>query len=244
MRNQVPSGPRPKDGASHLGLVAAFPWEVASLLRRQRQVERLGDRRYRFLWKGQPVVLAIAGAGAENAYCAARALIQDFQLGGLVSVGFAGGLSEALKAGEVILADEVIEKDTGERFGCQAALLPIAAVLTGSLLSVSAVVNSAEEKRLLAARWAAVAVDMESGAVARASREAGLAFGAVKSITDRSSQSMAIDFQRCRSEHGGLSSWKIVREAMTSPAGLRDLWRLAGNSRRAAGNLALAFAST
>jgi hypothetical protein len=85
---------------------------------------------------------------------------------------------------------------------------------------------------------------MESAGVARAALDAGLPFAAVRSITDASSQSFAIDFQRCRSEHGGLSYWKIVWEAFKSPRGIQDLMQLAGNSRRAAGNLALAIASS
>ncbi len=244
MPDQIPSDSRLEAGATYLGLVAAFSWEVWPLLRKQQRVERLPERRYHFRWRKEPVVLAIAGAGAENAYRAADALARNFRLRGLVSVGFAGGLSDALGAGEVVLASEVIEQETGERFACQTALLPIAPVLTGSLLSVSAVVNTAEEKRQLAERWGAVALDMESGGVARAAQGAGLPFGVVKSITDGSNQSIAIDFQRCRSDDGGLSSWKIVRAALTSPGGLRDLWKLAGSSRRAAGNLALVFAST
>ena len=224
-----------------LGLVAAFRREVSALLRRQSNVERLGDGRYRFSWRGHPVLLAIAGAGAENARRAARSLHGDARLSGLISIGFAGGLSDTLALGEVILAEEVIEEATGERFPCGLDLLPIPMAQRGKLLSVAAVVNSVSEKSALEGRWKALAVDMEAAGVASAAREAGLPFGAVKSITDASRQSLAIDFQRCRSQHGGLSYGKIVREAVRTPGGLRDLVRLAGSSRRAAGSLAMAL---
>ena len=229
--------------AGHLAIVAAFRREVSELLRRQPQVSRLGNHCFRFELKGVPVVLAIAGAGRENAYRAACDLNREFLVTGLVSIGFAGGLRESVRAGELVLAEEVIEGATGERYPCHAGLLPIDSAVQGSLLSAATVVISPDEKRALERRWGAIAVDMESGGVARASKELGVPFAALKSITDVSDQSIAIDFQRCRSDDEGLSSWKIVREGMANPRGLRDLWRLAGSSRRAAGKLALALCS-
>jgi nucleoside phosphorylase len=227
--------------SARLAMIAAFRWEVAALLRRQRNVSRLGDGRFRFLLQGEPVVLAIAGAGAVNAYRAACELIHDFSAAGVVSIGFAGGLRETLRAGELLVAEEVIEQSSGEHYPCRTQLLPLDGAMHGPLLSAAAVVNSAETKRALAARWNALAVDLESSGVARASKEMGVPLGAIKSITDASDQSISIDFQRCRSDDGGLSTWKIVREGMTSPQGVRDLWRLMGSSRRAAGRLALAL---
>ncbi|MBI2818644.1 MAG: hypothetical protein HYX73_01580 [Acidobacteria bacterium] len=232
--------------ASHsvpLAMVAAFRWEVSALLRRQRNIIRLEDNHFRFLLNGKPVVLAIAGAGAENAYHATSALVRKYSVAGSLSIGFAGGLCETVKVGELVVADVVIDERTGEHFPCQMHLLPIDFGMRGRLLSVVSVVNSAEAKRALGSRWDAVAVDMESIGVARASKEMGLPFGAIKSITDASDQSIAIDFQRCRSDDEGLSSWRIVREGIASPRGIRSLWKLASSSRRAAGKLALALCS-
>lgn len=228
-------------GATCLGMVAAFWWEVRPMLRKQRAVKRLGRNLYGLTVQGEPVVLAISGAGAENACRAAQGLVRQFPLRGLVSVGFAGGLSESLQPGELVLAHSVTEEQSQERFICDEMLLPVASGQRGGLLSVSGVINSAEQKRRLGKHWGALAADMESAGVARAAREAGLSFGAVKSITDASNESIAIDFQRCRSDDGRLSSWKVVREGLASAQALRDLWRLAGNSRRAAGSLALAL---
>lgn len=228
---------------ARLAMVAAFRREISPLLRKRQDVARLGSSTYRFQWRGEPVVLAVAGAGAANAYRTACDLARNFSPASLVSIGFAGGLHESLRVGDLVLAEEVAEETTGERFPCRASLLPIASSLEGVLLSAATVVTTARKKSVLADRWGAVAVDMESAGVARAAKEMGLPFGALKSITDASDQSIAIDFQRCRSDDGGLSSWKIIREGMGNPRGLWDLWRLAGSSRRAAGILALALAS-
>jgi nucleoside phosphorylase len=226
-----------------LAMIAAFGREVSPLLRRQRNLRRLSGNRFAFQLQTTPVVLAIAGAGAENAYRVACELIRDFSPAGVVSIGFAGGLSDTLKTGELLRAEEVIEQSTGERFRCQASLLPAESGRRGRLLAAADVVSSVAAKRALAMRWEALAVDMESGGVARAAKEQQLPFAAIKSITDAVDRSIGIDFQRCRSDDGGLSIWKVVREGITSPRGVRDLWRLACSSRRAAGNLALALCS-
>ena len=229
--------------SGNIGMIAAFRWEVSALLHKATGVERLGNERYRFSWRGRPVLLAIAGTGSENSCRTAREMIRESSLCGLVSIGFAGGLNGSIRAGELVLAEEVIDQISGERFPCDQALTPISSPHRGKLLSVPEVVSSASEKRSLGSFWNALAVDMESAGVGRAAREAGLPFGAVKSITDGSDHSLAIDFQRCRSQNGKLSFWRILREAFRSPGGLRDLVRLTGNSRRAAGSLALALAS-
>jgi adenosylhomocysteine nucleosidase len=223
-------------------LVAAFRWEVLPLLRMQQGAKRLARDRFCFQLNGRPVVLAVSGAGAENAYQTTRDLVESFQPEGVFSIGFAGGLQDALHAGDLFVADEVIEELTGQRYACRKGLLPLSAA-GGSLLSARAVAASSASKEALARRWGAVAVDMESAGVARASNETGVPFGALKAITDALDHSLAIDFQRCWSDDGKLSTWKILREGLKSREGLKDLWKLAGISRLAAGRLAMAVGS-
>jgi adenosylhomocysteine nucleosidase len=238
-----PSTSQQKQNEPVLGMIAAFRWEVAPLLKKQRAVRQSGNACYRFSLNGAQVVLAISGAGAENAYRASRELAARYPVRSLLAVGFAAGLIDSLEPGELVLADRVIEEGSQKQFPCQRDFLGGSLGRYGTLLCVSDVLTLAQEKRHLAERWGAIAADMESAGVARAAAEAGVAFGAVRSITDGSDQSIAIDFRRCRSEHEMLSPWKIVREGISSSRGLRDLWWLASNSRRAAGNLALGLSA-
>ncbi len=223
-----------------IGLVAAVLWEVRPLLRRQAAVRRDGQV-YSFHVGGKPALLTVAGIGAENSYRNARQLLERFQAGGLVTIGFAGALANSLVSGDIVLADRVLDQRTGEEFSCNGELWALENARRGSLLSAGGVIGSAAEKRLLADRWSAVAVDMESVGVARAAREGGVGFAAIKAITDTSTQSISIDFARCRSEHSGLSLWKIVLEAMRTAQGVRDLWMLARGARVASRNLAAAL---
>ena len=227
-----------------IGIVAAYQWEIRPLLRNRKQVKRLNSKLYSLTLRGEPVVLAIAGAGAENAFQAARNLAGAFSLRGLATMGFAGALASGLKPGDVILGDRVFDETTRERFECQSDLLPVRFIRRGSLLSVAGVVTSSARKLQLGKDWGALAADMESAGVARAAALAGLPFCAIKAITDSAEQSLSIDFNRCQSDDGGLSSWAVVKQALTTLGGARDLWRLAQGSRQAAGTLAAALAQT
>jgi adenosylhomocysteine nucleosidase len=230
----------------HVAMVAAYQWEVRPLIRRiarKSKVRRVGSNGFRFRMHGKPVALAIAGVGTENAYRSTRELLGSVSTRGVLSIGFAGGLSDSLRIADLLLVSEVIDEKSGERFPCDAGIWPMADGQPGILLASGAVVNSAKAKRALGARWNAAAVDMESSGVARASKEAGLPFGAMKVISDAADESIAIDFQRCWSEDGKLSTWKIVREAMTAPQGVSHLWLLAKNSRAAAAKLAASLCS-
>ena len=119
---------------ARLAMVAAFRREISAFLRKRQDVARLGNSTYHFQWRGEPVVLAVAGAGAANAYRTASDLVRNFSPAILVSIGFAGGLHESLRVGDLVLAEEVAEEETGERFPCRASLLPIDSSVEGVLL--------------------------------------------------------------------------------------------------------------
>lgn len=237
----------------YIGMVAAFAWEVRSLLRQgsaariltpsefpdhqhQRQPEI-----YALTAGGHRVLLTVGGAGNENSYRAAQYLSQHFPLQGLVSVGFAGGLSSGIEAGAVIAINKVADLASQQWFPCVPGLLPARCDMRGDLVAASAVICTSEEKRALGAAWQAVAVDTESAGVARAALEAGLHFGAIKCITDSVEQSLSIDFNRCRREDKDFSLWAVVWQGLTTFQGVGDLFRLAWNSRRAASALAAAL---
>jgi adenosylhomocysteine nucleosidase len=156
-----------------------------------------------------------------------------------VSIGFAGGLAESLAPGDIVAADRVADARTGEAFDCSDALWPVENAHVGGLLCATRVIASAVEKRSLGGEWNAVAVDMESAGVARAASEGGVAFAAIKAITDAAGQSISIDFARCQSDDKRFSLRKIMIEGLRTPNGILDLWTLARGARAAARALAV-----
>ena len=107
---------------------------------------------------------------------------------GLISFGIAGGLDPKLVTGTVLLAESV-HTDRGETFVANEAwrrrlLAQIPGAVTGAIYGGDAVVSRVADKRALFGRTKALAVDLESGLVARAATAAGIPFVVLRSIAD------------------------------------------------------------
>jgi adenosylhomocysteine nucleosidase len=166
---------------ARLGIIAALPREIAPLVRGWQAPNNDGVA----LWVSNDAVAACAGMGAE---CVTRAAEAAAQMGAtaLVSVGYAGGLTDAARASTVWVPATVIDAATGERFAT--------GVGRGTLVSVSMVANI-ESKRSLADKFGGDLVDMEAAAVARHAERRGIPFYAVKAISDTRAARMP-DMQR------------------------------------------------
>src|SRR4051812_43391485 len=126
--------------------------------------------------------VAIGGGMVAGAESAVRRLI-DEGADALISLGLAGGLEPALRPGALIVPSAVIADD--KRYPADPTLMQWLGGSTSHLiLGADAVVASAAEKRRLRERTSAAAVDLESGAVARAAAMHGLPFAVLRAICD------------------------------------------------------------
>ncbi len=143
------------------------------------------------LTEDPPSLLAISGADSACAADSARRLIAE-GAEALLSFGIAGALSPTLRPGALLLPSAVVLPDGG-----QAAIEPgwregLTACLEGQGLTAASgplagsadAVTTPEAKAALFARLGALAVDMESHAVAAAAQEAGLPFLVLRSVAD------------------------------------------------------------
>ena len=130
------------------------------------------------------------GMGPNAASEAARSLV-DEGCPALLSFGIAGGLDAALPAGTVVVAEAVIDTDGKSyptaaewRAGLVQLLEGNIPVASGVLAGSDRVVPTPAGKRRLAAATGAVAVDMESHAVARVAAERRVPLLVVRAISD------------------------------------------------------------
>jgi len=117
----------------------------------------------------------VSGIGGKCAADAAFWGIREFQPELVISAGFAGALRAEVEVGSCVRPEWVIDSETQERFpgGGSEGVLVTAPAIAGI-----------HHKHALASRYSACAVDMEAAAVARAAREQGIRFAAVKAISD------------------------------------------------------------
>jgi hopanoid-associated phosphorylase len=189
---------------------------------------------------GLDVAVACSGAQPARARAEAARLIAEGAVG-LVSFGLAGGLSPAVAPGDLILADAVVLPH-GERIATDlawrsrlSALIEVAgraphqAAVAGSdrLLATVAV------KRALFAATGALAVDMESHAVAEVAHAAGRPFLVLRAIADPADQALPRTATVALGPGGEVRLLAVARALLERPAELPALLRLGRQSRRA-----------
>jgi adenosylhomocysteine nucleosidase len=233
---------------SATGVVAALEFEARALGQRRPPVAGLAS-----LADGS--LVSVCGMGGARAELAARQMVAA-GVGGLLSWGVAGGLDPQLSCGTVVLPAEVLRRsdplDTTplRRFEtCRswrerlAASLPAHARLTAGALLTSAVpVAAAAFKARMFQETQAVAVDMESAAVAEVAADHGLPFVALRVILDSARDSLPESILRAFApgQSGTLPAarvWPLLRLLRYAPADLPALLRLAAQYRIARGTL-------
>lgn len=179
----------------------------------------------------------VSGPGPERAARAARDAIAG-GAGALVSWGFAGGLRDGLDCGAVMLPARILDPD-GE-WPTDAAWRRRLAGVFGRRFALSdepiwsapAVVDSPQAKRALQLQTGAAAVDMESAAIARAARHAGLPFMAIRVVADGAGDALPAGVENLVAADGG-TRYRGLWSVLASPTQLRLLRRLASRSQAA-----------
>jgi len=154
-----------------------------------------------------PWFVTQSGPGEQRAAAAAtRAVGAGARV--LVSWGLAGGLTADLAPGTVVVPRRVISLD-GEAFHTDAVwhsrLVELAdelAVHVGDVLTVPTALESPDDKRAAAQRCDAVAVDMESAAIARVAAGARVPFVALRVVFDGLLDSLPRGAEQWLDEHG------------------------------------------
>lgn len=208
-----------------LGIVAAMPAEARTLT---KQAVGLGQQ----ILLDAGVSLALSGVGPKRARAAAHSLIAHGATA-LLSWGSAGGLAFGLSPGTVVLPKTVIAID---RTLCETDALWHARLLgrlegrvdirTQPLAESAAVLTMPEEKSALFRKTGAVAVDMESGAVALVAKTARIPFMAVRVISDPADMALPSTALRIFGKSGRLSLTRAATELLRNPIDLFPILRL------------------
>jgi len=181
-------------------------------------------------WRhGETVVVAL-GVGWDKAFGGTKVVIEALRPELVTSVGYSGSLSSELAVGSVFIPAQVIgsKNDGAHQTGFGRGTL----VTTSGVAGVGA-------KRELAARYGALAVDMEAAAVAEAAQASGVRFAAVKAISDGVNDEM--DFVGEFVTPEGFKTAAFLVHVALRPKLWGALVRLGSNSQKALEALTVAL---
>jgi adenosylhomocysteine nucleosidase len=176
---------------------------------------------------------AVSGMGCAAAGMAARRLV-DAGATALVSWGLAGGLDPELEAGAICLPREVVAPD-GVRFAAAASWREtlMASVVSSRPVTSGALLTSLYPLAGVAAKAAArrdsgaVAVDMESSAVAEVALACRLPFLAVRVIVDTALDAIPASVTVAAGASGEMRIGRLLLGLARSPREIMPLARLA-----------------
>lgn len=168
--------------------------------------------------------VAVSGSNADAARQAAENLLCSGATA-LVSFGLAGGLDPALAPGALVVPEAVVDGD--DILLCDAAMLAqLGGVTAARVASAAAVVESTESKAMLFRATGAVAVDLESGPIARVAAAHGIPFAVLRVIADPAGRALPAIVSRAVTPRGGIALAEILRHLAAHPLSVISFIRL------------------
>ncbi|MGD0017306.1 MAG: hypothetical protein ABSC38_07310 [Verrucomicrobiia bacterium] len=199
---------------------------------------------------GQPVALLALGVGKECARIAAEVTIRCYRPDLIISAGFGGGLQPSVRDGDIVIGTEVLDlrEDDGYqvRWRAEHPLPPheeLRGISNGSLvhfgkiLTADEMVLQSDTKVRFGRATDALAVDMETSAVAAVTAAHDTQMLAVRCITDNDHEDLPDEFNDFF-VLGQLQGSRVLASCVHSPHTLLDLARLGFRARQAGKNLA------
>ena len=226
-----------------IGIVSALPIELGAFLERCQRVNRYKGADG-FVFRGgryDHVRIAIveAGIGFLRARKATQALIDGHSPDWLLSCGFSGALLPQMKTGNVVMANEIVDQHGNDlALHLNAASDEPNGLFVGRILTADAMVRTVAEKQQLAEQHGAIAVDMESLAVAQIAHEAKTRFMAVRVISDDMSADLPPEVLSILGDTGAVRLGAAIGSIMNRPGSFKDMMRLRSSAQAAAKSLA------
>ena len=248
---------QPEEGESQrppcdVGVVFALGIEAGGLedlLQKAVTIRGHGFVARRGRLRGRNVVVIRSGAGRQAAARATEALIDGHRPQWIISAGFAGGLCTELARNDILMADAIVDH-RGDRLSIDLRVDPESlrrtrGVHVGPLLTGDHVVRLPSEKRELGEKHQALAVDMETFAVAEVCRSRRFRFLSVRVIGDAVDEELAPEVRGLLKQKSKTAKLCAVLGAVwRRPSSVKDMYRLRENALIASERLGKFLAAT
>lgn len=178
------------------------------------------------------ILLAYAGTGSENAQKASE-LLTTKGVGQLISWGCAAALAPELKPGDLVLPRCLLTEDNQELNCDQNWIDQVCQILPsdisinlGQLTESRTIVAETKDKQLIHSQTGAVALDMESCAIAKAAIQAQIPCLVVRVIADPVSMNLPTAVSHALNSEGEIKIGKLLIYLLSQPMEIPALIKL------------------
>ena len=201
-------------------------------------------------WQGRNIVLVRTGVGRKRAQNATQQVIDKFNPEVIISMGYAGALTEVLNVGDLFVANTILSPESDSNSfemddPKNLKWLELAKktpppenvkLKIGRLITVDMVVHTPKAKKELGSRFRAEAVEMETLEIALLARVNKIAFISIRGISDAVNHEL-IDCSSFLGSDGELSKLRAGWYVLTHPKSLKNAFSLRSNTQIATQNL-------
>lgn len=208
-----------------LGIAVALPQELQPLTRKSVQAGTC-------FWLNDHIVVCLNGIGPKRADVGGKKLIAE-GIDILVSWGSAGALDESIPLGALLLPQKVMDASqntfpAAENFykKIKENLPSHIQVVHDPLAETPTPLADISQKKSFRETSGAVAVDMESGTLARLAHQHHIPFVVIRSVADTSTMSIPLSILKTMDAEGKINFAHLCQELLLHPADIRTLLHL------------------
>jgi adenosylhomocysteine nucleosidase len=241
--SEAPSEEAVNHARADIGIVTALPIESGpflALLERQRSYT---GGKFKFIGgvldDKLKVVVVQKAVGFAKSRKATQALIEAHAPEWVLSVGFGGALQPEMQVGDLVLANSIVDQH-GHQLRVDLKMEPNLKqrLHVGRLLTADELILKVEDKLRLGEQHQALAVDIETLAVAQVCQETGTKFLAIRAISDDLSEDLPDEILSLMGETGSVRVGAALGAIWNRFGSVKDMWHLREKALVAARRLA------
>lgn len=206
-----------------IGIIGAMTEEVEAL-KEEMKVERIFEKAGKSFFRGtlwnKEVVVVVSGVGKVNSAITTQILIDEFDADTIINVGVAGGVSQEVSPGDVVIGKSLIQHDFDiNMFGYKKGqisgmdvydfvsdktlieklkdvkLSSNAKIVEGTIVTGDQFINSKELAEFLVEEFGASAAEMEGASIAHVAYLNKKPFLVIRSMSDNASTGATVEFK-------------------------------------------------
>jgi len=240
--------PQPEDeqqpdlAHADVGVVCALAREMAFFFDGCQKVRKYTGGKFTFRggrFGEIRVACAESGMGFAKARAATQALIEGHTPPWVLSCGYSGALRDGMKVGDIVMADAICDTHGHElKVDLHMSTEGQKGLHVGRFVTSDEMVRLAADKKTLGEKYDAIAVDMESLAVAQVCKETGTPFLAVRVVSDKVTTDLPKEIVSVLGETGTFRVGATMGAIWKRFGSIKDMWRLREQTNTASDRLA------